>query len=154
MEGMGVYSPDANGCPEPGSHAVFFFAMMIFDLFGDPVSANHGGRGRPAHVPTQQNRNLVSMLAARRWPNERIAGVFRITLPTFRKHYFSEMKLRDAARDRLDARKTLEIPRDPTNASRTHLPPPSEAHPIRNCCKPSCVPRLALRSAKWTVLDN
>jgi hypothetical protein len=40
--------------------------MTIFDLFGNPVPGNHGGRGRLAHVPTLQNRNRVSMLAGRR----------------------------------------------------------------------------------------
>jgi hypothetical protein len=35
------------------------------------------------------------------WSNERIAGVLRCTLPTLRKHYFSELKFREVARDRL-----------------------------------------------------
>ncbi|HEX7883150.1 MAG TPA: hypothetical protein VF499_10480 [Afipia sp.] len=74
-----------------------------FDLFGDPVPANHGGRGRPQHVPTQENRNRVNMLLAMGWNNERIAATLRVTLPTLRKHYFSELKYRAVARDRLDA---------------------------------------------------
>jgi hypothetical protein len=74
-----------------------------FDLFGDPVPANHGGRGRPQHVPTLENRNRVSVLLAAGWSNERIAGVLRVTLPTLRKHYFSELKFREVARDRLNA---------------------------------------------------
>jgi len=74
-----------------------------FDLFGDPVPANRGGRGRPAHVPTQENRNRVNMLLAAGWSNERIAATLRITLPTLKKHYFSELKFREVARDRLDA---------------------------------------------------
>ena len=44
------------------------------------------------------------MMLACGWSNERIAGVLRITLPTLRKHYFSELKVRDVARDRLEAR--------------------------------------------------
>jgi hypothetical protein len=80
-----------------------------FDLFGDPVAANHGERGRPAHVPTQQNRNRVSMLVGLGWSNERIAGAMLITLPTLRKYYFSELKLRDVARDRLDARLAMKL---------------------------------------------
>jgi hypothetical protein len=74
-----------------------------FDLFGDPVPPNHGGRGRPQHVPTQENRNRVNMLLACGWSNERIAQALRVTMPTLRKHYFSELKFREAARDRLEA---------------------------------------------------
>jgi hypothetical protein len=73
----------------------------IFDLFGDPVPENHGRRGRPQHIPTAENRNKVSMMLAWGWSNERIAGVLRCTLPTLRKHYFSELKFREVARDRL-----------------------------------------------------
>jgi hypothetical protein len=75
----------------------------IFDLFGDPVPSNWGGRGRPQHIPTQQNRNRVSMLVALGWSNKRIAAALYVTLPTLRKHYFSELKFRDVARDRLNA---------------------------------------------------
>ena len=76
-----------------------------FDLFGDPIAEGGRGRGRPAHVPTVENRRRVSMLLALGWGNERIAGALRITLPTFRRHYFSELKFRDVARDRLDMRR-------------------------------------------------
>jgi hypothetical protein len=75
----------------------------IFDLFGDPVPANWGQRGRPEHVASQQNRNRVSMLVAMGWSNARIAKAMLITLPTLRKHYFSELKFREVARDRLNA---------------------------------------------------
>jgi hypothetical protein len=75
----------------------------ILDLFGDPVPANWGGRGRPEHIPTQENRNRVSMLVALGWSNKRIAAALYVTLPTLRKHYFSELKYRDVARDRLNA---------------------------------------------------
>ncbi|WP_375780855.1 hypothetical protein ACE103_20155 [Bradyrhizobium sp. ma5] len=75
----------------------------IFDLFGDPVPANWGGRGRPEHVANQQNRNRVSLLVALGWSNARIASALFITQPTLRKHYFSELKFKDVARDRLVA---------------------------------------------------
>lgn len=75
----------------------------ILDLFGDPIPANWGQRGRPEHIPTQQNRNRVSMLVALGWSNKRIAAALFVTLPTLRKHYFSELKFRDVARDRLEA---------------------------------------------------
>jgi hypothetical protein len=76
---------------------------QILDLFGDPVPAGWGQRGRPEHIPTQQNRNRVSMLVALGWSNKRIAAALIVTLPTLRKHYFSELKFRDVARDRLEA---------------------------------------------------
>jgi hypothetical protein len=74
---------------------------QILDLFGEPVPANWGERGRPQHIPTQQNRNRVSMLVAWGWSNKRIAAALYVTLPTLRKHYFSELKFREVARDRL-----------------------------------------------------
>lgn len=76
---------------------------QIFDLFGEPVPANWGKPGRPEHIPTQQNRNRVSMLVALGWSNKRIADALYITQPTLRKHYFSELKFREVARDRLNA---------------------------------------------------
>jgi hypothetical protein len=74
-----------------------------FDLFGDPVPTNRGKRGRPEHVPTQENRNRVNTMLSAGWSGDRIAGVLRITMPTLRKHYFSELKAREVARDRLNA---------------------------------------------------
>jgi hypothetical protein len=77
--------------------------MSDFDLFGDPVRLPNGKRGRPAHVATQENRNKVMMLLAVGWSNDRIANAMRVSLPTLRKHYFSELKARSIQRDRLDA---------------------------------------------------
>ncbi len=82
---------------------------QIFDLFGDPVPSNWGERGRPEHIPTQQNRNRVSMLVALGWNNVRIAAALFITQPTLRKHYFSELKFRDVARDRLEANIAMQL---------------------------------------------
>lgn len=76
---------------------------QVLDLFGEPVPANWGLRGRPEHIATQQNRNRVSMLVAFGWSNKRIAAALFVTLPTLRKHYFSELKFREVARDRLNA---------------------------------------------------
>ena len=81
----------------------------ILDLFGDPVPANWGERGRPEHLATQQNRNKVSMLVALGWSNKRIAAALFITLPTLRKHYFSELRFREVARDRLDAALSMKL---------------------------------------------
>lgn len=81
----------------------------ILDLFGDPLPANWGMRGRPEHVASQQNRNKVSMLVALGWSNERIAAALFVTIPTLRKHYFSELKFRAVARDRLDASLAMKL---------------------------------------------
>lgn len=43
------------------------------------------------------------MLVALGWSNKRIAAALYVTLPTLRKHYFSELKFRDVARDRLNS---------------------------------------------------
>jgi len=39
------------------------------------------------------------------WANLRIAATLRISLPTLRRHYFSELKYREVARDRLNMRR-------------------------------------------------
>lgn len=75
----------------------------ILDLLGDPVPENFGGRGRPAHIPTGENRLKVRMLLAFEWTVPRIARSLRITQPTLRKHYFSELRHADEARDALEA---------------------------------------------------
>jgi hypothetical protein len=80
-----------------------------FDLLGDPIPGNHGRRGRPQHVPTTRNRNRVSMLVAMGWSNERIAGALDCTLPTLRKYYFSELRLREVARDRIDSEVLMKL---------------------------------------------
>jgi hypothetical protein len=81
----------------------------VLDLFGDPVPENRGRRGRPPHIPTQENRNKVSMLLALGWSNQRIANALNITLPTLRTYYFSQLRVREAARDRLDARVAMTL---------------------------------------------
>lgn len=81
----------------------------VFDLFGDPVPPNWGERGRPQHVPTQQNRNRVSLLVALGWSPPRIAAALFVTAPTLRKHYFSELKFAQVARDRLVAQLGIKL---------------------------------------------
>jgi len=78
-------------------------ATARLDLFGDPVPEGWGKRGRPEHIATLESRNKVVLLLALGWGNERIAGALYITLPTLRKHYKGELKLRDVARDRMNA---------------------------------------------------
>ena len=77
--------------------------QQVRDLFGDLVTLASGRRGRPAHEATQKNRNKVIMLLAMGWNNERIAHALHVSLPTLRKHYFSELRAREMQRDRFDA---------------------------------------------------
>lgn len=74
-----------------------------FDLLGDPIPENFGKRGRPPHIPTEQNRNKIMLLLAQGWTDARIAAAMGITVPTLKKHYFSVLKVRDAARDRVES---------------------------------------------------
>lgn len=76
-----------------------------FDLFGNPVEPGTGKPGRPRKDATPEDRNKVKMLLAFGWSNERMARVLRMSLPTFRRNFFQELKERDAARDMLDARR-------------------------------------------------
>jgi hypothetical protein len=76
-----------------------------FDLFGMPYVERPTRRGRPAHEVTKKIRNRVSMLVALGWSNPRIAGAIGVTLPTLHKYYFYELRQRDVARDRLEARR-------------------------------------------------
>jgi hypothetical protein len=43
------------------------------------------------------------------WSNKRIAAALYVTLPTLRKHYFSELKFREVARDRLVAQLGMKL---------------------------------------------
>lgn len=74
-----------------------------FDLFGDPIPANHGRRGRPQHIATVENRNKVKLLLALGWSNVRIASALGITQPTLRRNYFQELKARDDQRPKMEA---------------------------------------------------
>lgn len=75
-----------------------------FDLFGNPIDPDTGRPGRPRKVATVADRSKVRMLLAVGWSNERIASVMHMSLPTFRKVFFQELKVRLAARDMMDAR--------------------------------------------------
>ena len=77
----------------------------FFDLFGNPVEAGTGKPGRPRKEATPEDRNKVKMLLAVGWSNERIASVLHMSLPTFRRLFFQELKFRAVARDMLDARR-------------------------------------------------
>ncbi|MFG6083909.1 hypothetical protein ACEUZ9_000144 [Paracoccus litorisediminis] len=77
----------------------------VFDLFGNPVEAGTGKPGRPRKEATTEDRNKVKLLLAVGWSNDRIAAVLHMSLPTFRRNFFQELKFRGVARDMLDARR-------------------------------------------------
>lgn len=74
-----------------------------FDLFGEPIWHRAKVRGRPEHIPSKDNVNKIMLLLAQGWTNARIAAALGITQPTLRRHYFSVLKTRDVARDRVEA---------------------------------------------------
>lgn len=87
------------------SHAeIFFMSDWDFDLLGDPIPEGHGRRGRPPHIPTDENRRKVMVLMAFDKNEEQIAAALSITPPTLRKHYFRELRSRLEARHRLDGK--------------------------------------------------
>lgn len=79
-------------------------AEVLFDLLGDPIPEGWGKRGRPPHMPTDEKRRLVKQLLAFDWSMEKIAAALSITPPTLRKNYFRELKFREEARARVDAK--------------------------------------------------
>lgn len=81
----------------------FLMGRRNFDLFGDPVPANHGRRGRPSHLATKENRNKVMLLLALEFDDAAIASALRITVPTLQKHYFDLLETRAIQRDRMNA---------------------------------------------------
>jgi len=74
------------------------------DLLGDPIPEGLGRRGRPPHMPTDENRRKVVVLAAFDKNEEQIAAALSITAPTLRKHYFRELRGRLEARQRLEGK--------------------------------------------------
>jgi putative ubiquitin-RnfH superfamily antitoxin RatB of RatAB toxin-antitoxin module len=86
-----------------------------FDLFGNPVRAGAGERGRPAFEVTEKDRNKVKLLLALGWANVRVANAISVSPATLKRYFRAEMKVRDAMRDRLDARR-FEIAMEQANA--------------------------------------
>ena len=81
----------------------------VFDLFGNPVRAGKGKRGRPRYEVTERNRNKVKMLLALGWSNERVANAIDASLATLKRYFGAELKVRDKMRDRLDAERLMVV---------------------------------------------
>lgn len=79
----------------------------ISDLFGNPVRANKGERGRPVFEVTERNRNKVKLLLAMGWSNPRIANAIACSLATLKRYFRAELAARDQMRDRLDAERLM-----------------------------------------------
>ena len=78
------------------------FLPGVTDLFGDPVPKSRGKKGKPAHVPTAENRRLVQLALACGHDEAAIAAMLRITERTLARHYFHELAGKASARMRLD----------------------------------------------------
>lgn len=83
--------------------------IVNFDLFGVPVLERNRMRGRPQHTWTLESSNKIKLLLALGWSNDRIANALGISLPTLRKHYFSELKVRAVARDQMEAARAAKL---------------------------------------------
>lgn len=73
------------------------------DLFGDPIVEPQEGRGRPEHRWTLENSNKVLLAFARGRTPKEAALAIGVSVPTLRKHYFAELKQRQAAHLRFEA---------------------------------------------------
>lgn len=78
-----------------------YFLEGVVDLFGDPVPRSRAKRGRPAHVPTAENRRFVQLSLICGHDDETIAEGLRICVRTLHRHYFHELAGRRSARLRL-----------------------------------------------------
>lgn len=82
--------------------------VIGYSFWGDPIYAVRRKRGRPPFEWTVENSHKVSMLLAMGWGNERIASCILnprtgkpISVPTLKRYFRAELKVRDQARDML-----------------------------------------------------
>lgn len=73
------------------------------DLFGQPVPAVRTKAGRPEHEWSVENSNRINLLFATGHELRDAAQMLGISLPTLRKHYFSEVEQWRVARLKLKA---------------------------------------------------
>jgi hypothetical protein len=72
------------------------------DLFGNPVRARHGRRGRPPLQLGPEDRDKVEAALARGWSAQRTADAVGISLASLKRYFRAELKERDVMRDRLE----------------------------------------------------
>lgn len=71
------------------------------DLFGNPVRASKGRRGRPALEISDEDRDAVEAALVKGYTNQRICEVMGISLPSLKRHFRASLQNRDNARERL-----------------------------------------------------
>lgn len=74
----------------------------IPNLFGELLPPNWGMRGRPQHVRSDENASKIMHGLSQGWPDARIAAAIGISVPTMKRYYFSILKMREVARDRIE----------------------------------------------------
>lgn len=72
---------------------------LPFDLLGDPVPANKGEKARPQHAPSAENLEKAVLLYAHRKTDAEVAAALGISIPTLKRHYFSNDELRTIRRN-------------------------------------------------------
>lgn len=65
-----------------------------FDLLGDPIPDSRGKAGRTGHIATAENTSKIRTLLVAGMKLEQIAREMGITVPTIRKHYFANGRLK------------------------------------------------------------
>jgi hypothetical protein len=71
------------------------------DLFGNPVRASKGRRGRPPLEISDEDRDAVEAALVRGYTNQHICDVLGISLPSLKRHFRASLQNRDNARERL-----------------------------------------------------
>lgn len=103
VESLGVWRPYYR---RPSHSGIFFlgdvFLSGVVDLFGDPIPASRGKKGRPPHVPTAENRRFVQLSLACGHDEDAIAAALQITVRTLNRHYFHELSGKASARLKLE----------------------------------------------------
>jgi AcrR family transcriptional regulator len=70
-----------------------------FPFAADRRVAPRVGAGRPEHVPSAEQREMVEVLAATRWPQWRIAQAVGVSEPVLRACYADELETGGARRE-------------------------------------------------------
>ena len=100
---MARENSDGGGVTQGASAVVQGAAAVAVDLFGDPIVTRREGPGRPEHVWSAENSHKINLLFALGHDVKQAAAAIGITVPTLRKHYFSEVDRRRVAKLRLKA---------------------------------------------------
>ncbi|OWV64255.1 hypothetical protein CDZ97_10225 [Mameliella alba] len=91
----GKIPPSANNRkPAAPAFGDFFLVDLKFDLLGDPIPDGRGEPGRTGHVPTAENARKIRALLVAGMKNQQIAKEIGISVPTLRKHYFQNGKIK------------------------------------------------------------